>query len=54
MTAMKYEKNEKRKESIRLKFTEYLSRAEQLKEHLANQEVAKSKVSKPSFSVLAY
>jgi vacuolar protein-sorting-associated protein 4 len=29
------EKNEKLKESIRKKFTEYLDRAEQLKQHLA-------------------
>lgn len=34
MLAMKYEKNPRSKETIRAKFTEYLSRAEQLKEHL--------------------
>lgn len=37
MTALKYEKNEKLKESIRKKFTEYLERAEKLKEYLANE-----------------
>jgi len=31
LTAMKYEKNERLKEPIRRKFTEYLDRAEQLK-----------------------
>jgi vacuolar protein-sorting-associated protein 4 len=35
MTAMKYEKNDKLKESIRKKFTEYLDRAEKLKDYLA-------------------
>lgn len=35
MTALKYEKNEKLKASIRSKFTQYLDRAEQLKEHIA-------------------
>jgi len=34
MTAMKYEKNERVKESVRKKFTEYLDRAEKLKEYL--------------------
>ncbi|KAJ3383171.1 Vacuolar protein sorting-associated protein 4 [Lobulomyces angularis] len=34
LTAMKYEKNEKVKESVRKKFTEYLDRAEKLKEYL--------------------
>ncbi|ODV86694.1 hypothetical protein CANARDRAFT_6270 [[Candida] arabinofermentans NRRL YB-2248] len=34
MLALKYEKNPKSKETIRSKFTEYLSRAEQLKSHL--------------------
>ncbi|KAI9216196.1 P-loop containing nucleoside triphosphate hydrolase protein [Blastocladiella britannica] len=35
MTALKYEKNERIKESIRKKFTEYLERAEKLKEFLS-------------------
>eukprot|EP00842_Homolaphlyctis_polyrhiza_P004277 jgi/Hompol1/4850/HPOL_001650-RA len=43
MTAMKYEKNEKRKESIRNKFTEYLDRAEKLKDYLAKQAGKKKK-----------
>ncbi|KAF6006733.1 Vacuolar protein sorting-associated protein 4 [Brettanomyces bruxellensis] len=34
MLALKYEKNPRSKETIRAKFTEYLTRAEQLKEHL--------------------
>lgn len=34
MLAIKYEKNPKLKELIKLKFTEYLTRAEQLKDHL--------------------
>ena len=34
MLAIKYEKNEKTKETIRKKFTEYLERAEKLKEYL--------------------
>ncbi|RKP28717.1 Stractural insight into the interaction between Escrt-Iii and Vps4, partial [Metschnikowia bicuspidata] len=34
MLALKYEKNQKIKELIKSKFTEYLTRAEQLKEHL--------------------
>jgi vacuolar protein-sorting-associated protein 4 len=38
MTALKYEKNEKLKESIRRKFTEYLERAEKLKEYLAKNQ----------------
>lgn len=37
MLALKYEKNQKSKELIKLKFTEYLTRAEQLKEHLEKQ-----------------
>ena len=41
LTAIKYEKNEKLKDSIRTKFTEYLERAEKLKEYLQN---SKSKV----------
>lgn len=35
MLAIKYEKNEKTKETIRKKFTEYLERAEKLKEYLS-------------------
>ncbi|ODQ68386.1 AAA-domain-containing protein [Nadsonia fulvescens var. elongata DSM 6958] len=38
MMAIKYEKNPKSKELIRSKLTEYLTRAEQLKEHLDKQE----------------
>ncbi|KAH3672727.1 hypothetical protein WICMUC_004133 [Wickerhamomyces mucosus] len=38
MLAIKYEKNSRSKELIRTKFTEYLSRAEQLKEHLDKKE----------------
>ncbi|KAI7833942.1 P-loop containing nucleoside triphosphate hydrolase protein [Kickxella alabastrina] len=34
MTAMKYEKYEKRREHIRKKLAEYMNRAEQLKEHI--------------------
>lgn len=34
MTAMKYEKNEKLKDAIRKKFTDYLERAEKLKEFI--------------------
>ncbi|KAI8609761.1 P-loop containing nucleoside triphosphate hydrolase protein [Chytriomyces sp. MP71] len=41
MMAMKYEKNEKLKEAIRKKFTEYLDRAEQLKEYLQKQQKKK-------------
>lgn len=37
MTAMKYEKNEKLKEAIRKKFTDYLERAEKLKDFLAKK-----------------
>lgn len=43
MAAMKYEKNEKLKDSIRKKFTEYLDRAEKLKEHLAKTKKKASK-----------
>ncbi|KAJ1997826.1 Vacuolar protein sorting-associated protein 4, partial [Coemansia thaxteri] len=35
LTAIKYEKYDKRKEYIRKRLTEYMDRAEQLKEHLA-------------------
>ncbi|AMD20407.1 HDL337Cp [Eremothecium sinecaudum] len=38
MLALKYEKNPKSKDLIRAKFTEYLARAEQLKEHLESEE----------------
>lgn len=38
MLALKYEKNQKSKELIKSKFTEYLTRAEQLKEHLEKQQ----------------
>ncbi|KAJ3154116.1 Vacuolar protein sorting-associated protein 4 [Geranomyces michiganensis] len=44
MTAMKYEKNDRSKESIRKKFTEYLERAEKLKNYLATQEKKKKAV----------
>lgn len=37
MLAIKYEKNAKLKEMIKSKFTEYLTRAEQLKDHLEKQ-----------------
>lgn len=37
MLALKYEKNQKSKELIKSKFTEYLTRAEQLKDHLEKQ-----------------
>ncbi|CCH42646.1 vacuolar protein-sorting-associated protein 4 [Wickerhamomyces ciferrii] len=40
MLAIKYEKNPRSKELIRTKFTEYLSRAENLKEHLDKKEKA--------------
>ncbi|KAL7748234.1 Vacuolar protein sorting-associated protein 4 [Sorochytrium milnesiophthora] len=43
-TAMKYEKNERVKETIRKKFTEYLERAEKLKEHLAKPKKSKKAV----------
>lgn len=38
MLAIKYEKNSKSKELIKSKFTEYLTRAEQLKDHLEKQQ----------------
>lgn len=38
MLALKYEKNPKSKDLIRAKFTEYLNRAEQLKQHLETEE----------------
>ncbi|GMM48443.1 AAA family ATPase [Pichia kluyveri] len=36
MLALKYEKNQKAKETIKEKFTEYLTRAEELKDHVSN------------------
>ena len=39
---MKYEKNEKLKDSIRKKFTDYLERAEKLKEFLSKKKPLKS------------
>lgn len=42
MLALKYEKNQKSKELIKSKFTEYLTRAEQLKEHLEKQLASSS------------
>ncbi|KAL7411502.1 ATPase [Mrakia frigida] len=44
MMAMKYEKNDKLKELIRKKFTEYLDRAEKLKEHLAKSDEKRAAV----------
>ncbi|KAJ3241885.1 Vacuolar protein sorting-associated protein 4 [Chytriomyces hyalinus] len=41
MMAMKYEKNEKLKDAIRKKFTEYLDRAEKLKDYLQKQSKKK-------------
>ncbi|CAJ0847809.1 12918_t:CDS:10 [Entrophospora sp. SA101] len=43
MAAMKYEKNDQRKDSIRKKFTEYLDRAEQLKTYLNNKNEKQQK-----------
>ncbi len=40
MLALKYEKNAKTKEVLKAKFTEYLSRAEKLKEHLEKEDKA--------------
>lgn len=40
MLALKYEKNQKSKELIKSKFTEYLTRAEQLKDHLERQQAS--------------
>lgn len=42
MLAIKYEKNPKSKELVKSKFTEYLTRAEQLKDHLEKQAQNKS------------
>ncbi|CAR27553.1 hypothetical protein ZYGR_0N00340 [Zygosaccharomyces rouxii] len=46
MLALKYEKNPKSKDLIRAKFTEYLNRAEQLKQHLETEEENKKNGSK--------
>lgn len=43
MLALKYEKNPKSKELIRAKFTEYLQRAEQLKQHLDEEQEKQAK-----------
>ncbi|KAL3234630.1 Vacuolar protein sorting-associated protein 4 [Nakaseomyces bracarensis] len=43
MLALKYEKNAKSKELIRAKFTEYLQRAEQLKQHLDEEQEKEAK-----------
>ncbi|KAI0668623.1 AAA-domain-containing protein [Trametes maxima] len=43
MLALKYEKNEKSKTLIKSKFTEYLNRAETLKEYLTNKEDKRAK-----------
>lgn len=43
MAAMKYEKNPKTKESIRLKCGEYMQRAESLKTHVASKDKAPKK-----------
>jgi len=43
LLALKYEKNDKLKELIRNKFTEYLDRAEMLKQHLGNSKDDKGK-----------
>ncbi|ODQ78041.1 hypothetical protein BABINDRAFT_92142 [Babjeviella inositovora NRRL Y-12698] len=48
MLAIKYEKNAKSKELIRSKFTEYLKRAEQLKEHLDKRDKAPDASAKPA------
>lgn len=45
MTAMKYEKNNRSKDQIRAKATEYMTRAEELKEHLKNIESQKPEAS---------
>lgn len=39
MLALKYEKNQNSKQLIKSKFTEYLTRAEQLKDHLEKQQL---------------
>lgn len=51
MLALKYEKNPKSKDLIRAKFTEYLNRAEQLKEHLETE--VQKKQEKPKKSAAA-
>lgn len=42
MLAIKYEKNPQTKDLIKSKFTEYLTRAEQLKDHLEKQKLGQS------------
>ena len=55
MLALKYEKSQKAKETIKAKFTEYLSRAEELKEHVVNnnQKDQNGEVSSTSGNVKA-
>lgn len=48
MLALKYEKNPKSKDLIRLKFSEYLKRAEQLKSHLDQEKEQSNNNSKSS------
>lgn len=50
MLALKYEKNQRSKDLIKSKFTEYLTRAEQLKDHLEKQENNKSNLAENSSS----
>lgn len=50
MLALKYEKNQKSKELIKSKFTEYLTRAEQLKEHLEKQHAQNGSAAELSLS----
>ncbi|EEQ41041.1 Vacuolar protein sorting-associated protein 4 [Clavispora lusitaniae] len=50
MLALKYEKNQKSKELIKSKFTEYLTRAEQLKEHLEKQHAQNGSAAESSSS----
>lgn len=44
MLAIKYEKNPKSKELVKSKFTEYLTRAEQLKDHLENNKTNQTRL----------
>lgn len=55
MLALKYEKSQKAKDTIKAKFTEYLSRAEELKEHVVNnnQKDQNGEVSSTSGNVKA-
>ncbi|KAL3901137.1 MAG: hypothetical protein SGCHY_000830 [Lobulomycetales sp.] len=50
MTAIKYEKNERVKESVRKKFTEYLDRAEKLKDYLQKTAAANDDNKKKAIS----